>query len=185
MIFKDEKRENNSSIEHLYSYHPYWYYGQNTDFISKMIMDIKCDDDEEWKVQRKSRAINFFCDEISKIITSGFVVCIVPSSKPQKLDTGIREIAKKLCKKNNLIDGTDCLVRVVEIETLHDGGNRDKNVHLNSIKVKNINIIKNREILLLDDVTSTGNSLKACKELLLKAGAKKVKCLAIGKTTYD
>lgn len=36
-------------------------------------------------------------------------------------------------------------------------------------------------ILLMDDVTTTGNSLYACKEILLQHGAKSVKMFALGK----
>ena len=36
-------------------------------------------------------------------------------------------------------------------------------------------------ILLMDDVTTTGNSLYACWEILMKKGAKTVKMFALGK----
>jgi predicted amidophosphoribosyltransferase len=39
-----------------------------------------------------------------------------------------------------------------------------------------------REVLLLDDVTTSGSSLEACKRLLLDAGAAAVKCAALGRT---
>ena len=42
-------------------------------------------------------------------------------------------------------------------------------------------VFKNKAILLLDDVATTGNSMKACTEILLKNGAKRVSKLAIWK----
>ena len=36
-------------------------------------------------------------------------------------------------------------------------------------------------ILLMDDVTTTGNSLYACKEVLMEKGAKQVEMFALGK----
>lgn len=36
-------------------------------------------------------------------------------------------------------------------------------------------------VLLIDDVTTTGNSLYACKEILLQAGADTVEMFALGK----
>lgn len=36
-------------------------------------------------------------------------------------------------------------------------------------------------ILLMDDVTTTGNSLYACREILMEKGAKTVKMFALGK----
>ena len=36
-------------------------------------------------------------------------------------------------------------------------------------------------VLLMDDVTTTGNSLYACKEILLEKGAEEVEMFALGK----
>lgn len=36
-------------------------------------------------------------------------------------------------------------------------------------------------VLLMDDVTTTGNSLYACKEILLQVGAEHVEMFALGK----
>lgn len=36
-------------------------------------------------------------------------------------------------------------------------------------------------VLLMDDVTTTGNSLYACREILLQAGADHVEMFALGK----
>jgi predicted amidophosphoribosyltransferase len=55
---------------------------------------------------------------------------------------------------------------------------------LDSIKVVKPDLIKGRRVLLLDDVKTSGNSLIACKELLLKAGAKEVVMVALGRTTH-
>jgi len=42
--------------------------------------------------------------------------------------------------------------------------------------------LKNKTILLIDDVETTGSTLKECKGVLLKAGAKEVYCLTLAKT---
>lgn len=53
-----------------------------------------------------------------------------------------------------------------------------RNKRLNNVKgtfaVKNIEIIKNKNIVILDDVTTTGATLKEARKTLIKAGAKKV-----------
>ena len=36
-------------------------------------------------------------------------------------------------------------------------------------------------VLLMDDVTTTGNSLYACKEILIQAGAEHVEMFALGR----
>lgn len=41
--------------------------------------------------------------------------------------------------------------------------------------------VKGDIILLMDDVTTTGNSLYACREILLQNGAETVEMFALGK----
>ena len=74
--------------------------------------------------------------------------------------------------------------RAYTVETKHgstSGRVMDPNVEMKSLVLENHNI-KNKNILVIDDITTTGTSLIACKTLLLRAGAKNVVCLALGKT---
>jgi predicted amidophosphoribosyltransferase len=50
------------------------------------------------------------------------------------------------------------------------------------MEVKNIKKIRNKYVLLFDDVTTTNNSLLAGQELLKEAGAKAVQPFALGQT---
>lgn len=61
------------------------------------------------------------------------------------------------------------------------GGDRSKYLHLQSIEVVDDIDMSQDIILLMDDVTTTGNSLYACKEILLNHGAKNVEMFALGK----
>ncbi len=51
-----------------------------------------------------------------------------------------------------------------------------------SIKSEGIQHIKGNYILLLDDVSTRGYTLKACSQALLESGAKKISCLILGRT---
>jgi len=47
------------------------------------------------------------------------------------------------------------------------------------------NSIKDKTILLIDDVATTGATINNCAKALKKAGAKKVVVLTIAKTVFD
>ena len=58
---------------------------------------------------------------------------------------------------------------------------RRKNVR-NAFQVVNPSAVKAREVLLVDDVATTGNTLNECAKALRRAGCKKVLCLTIART---
>jgi hypoxanthine phosphoribosyltransferase len=129
-------------------------------------------------------ALEAFADCISSNLGNDFdCLAVIPSHHTGIDASGIRSLCKEISKRMKLVDATSCLIRHETIDKLSTGGDRNIERHLNSIKVVDKELIEGKKVLLFDDVTSTGNSLKACKELLESAGAKAVKCFALGKTT--
>lgn len=176
-IFNDEKQYKIKSIYFLRKYHPY-HGGLNPNFRatnSGLVLDLK---------EGKESAVDHFLGVINKKFSFGesFTVCVVPSSNPEKIDSGIKRLAKRLAADHNRIDGTSCLVRTEKIHKLAHGGLRDKQIHLDTIKVVKHELIEGQEVLLLDDVMTTKNSLIACRDLLYMVGARKVQPIAIAKT---
>ena len=57
---------------------------------------------------------------------------------------------------------------------------RQKNVH-NVFSVKNISAVKGKRVLLIDDVLTTGATLKECAKALKSSGAKSVDSLTLGR----
>jgi predicted amidophosphoribosyltransferase len=167
--------ENN--ISYIEKYRPYRLKGnvKNPAFnlFSSKVLDIK---------ENKGKAIGYFYNILKKHIPldENTAIVVVPSHDPAAPKSGILNIGKKLSK--TAIDATSCLVRTKKIPKLADGGTRNINVHLKSIKLCNEHMIQGRNVILLDDVTTTGNSLLACKMLLKKANPKNITMIAIGKT---
>ena len=95
--------------------------------------------------------------------------------------SGIRTIARRLCT-HSTIDGTDVIIRISEIEKKATGGSRNLKLEIESLGIRNEEIVKGRHVLLLDDVTTTGTSLMAGKIQMLRAGAKTVALLALAET---
>ncbi len=75
------------------------------------------------------------------------------------------------------------LERTVTVPASHEGGPRNQAIHEISIVVHPVPILPNTVILVLDDICTTGSTLRACKAILERgiAGAE-VNMLAIEKT---
>ena len=181
-IILKNKQDNYDTKFYMGSYHAYWKweFGEKVrnsrfDDFSSTILDFK---------KGYAQTIEHFRKSVAKVIASGFPVCVVPSHMASSDNSAspTARLAKGLVESNNLIDATNCILRVRSIQKLSKGGDRGLEVHLNSVKVVNSEVIKGKTVLLLDDVMTTGNSLSACRQLLLDAGAENVLCLALAQT---
>lgn len=65
-----------------------------------------------------------------------------------------------------------------------DASQRRANV-LGAYKIKNSDLVREKRILLLDDVITTGATASECARVLLVAGAKEVYCAAIAAAHHD
>jgi hypothetical protein len=169
---------NNSSIKKIGTYFP-WHLHKamggnsiNYDKYSKSILNFK---------ESKLEEINMFSELINPLLGSNFLVCVVPSHVAYASPGPLHKLSGLLTMlSSGRIDASNALIRFKTIDKLSKGGSRNLDTHMQSIKVDNPEIIKDKDILLIDDVTTSGNSLNACKNLLLAAGAKSVQCLALG-----
>ena len=162
---------------------------EDMDEFSSMILDIKKDerriDSHSREYSYYEKAINYFTNRLHSILSDKekYVICVYPTSKEGPAFTGMRTIAKRLCKYSpQRIDGTYILLRAFEIPKKSIGGVRDLQEEIRSLTVRNENIIKDQQVLLMDDITTTGTSLKAGKYVLEQSGAKIAALLALGET---
>ncbi len=178
-----EKFNSLPNIFYLGFYHPkynyYEGYKENNEYFneySQKILDLK---------DRNYEAIECFTQELDKIIDDEqVVITAVPSSNAKRVSSGITYLSKQLLKnKRNFIDGTTCVKRMNSIpEQSQSSEKRTKKRNKDSIEIQNNSLIKEQRVIILDDVLTTGNTIKACQELLLEAGAKEVKIIVLGKT---
>ncbi len=196
-----QELEQHHSIEdcfYLCDYFPYsdWDFYESIGVLneigkdnSKIIMDLKYEPnlgDEEWRYQKKQRAINAIITCLLDLLSidKNVCVCVVPSSKKNNQYHGITLVAKDLCKyRDNVEDGLDIIDKLYDTPQLHGNkGNRD---YANLKKSLSINTdLFRKDILLLDDIITTGQSVRIVKDLLIKNNANKVYTLAVGKTFY-
>jgi len=112
-------------------------------------------------------------------LLSGLALAYVPSHDAERKDTGIRDVARVLAGTGLFQDVTECVVRHT---TVPKGAGRDPSITLNSVRIEKPERIQGKNVLLLDDVVTTGSSMWACAKLLMDAGANDVRCLAVGQT---
>jgi len=173
-VIEAYKADDKKVVQAFGVYHPYRS-GNNPNFdsFSSDILKIKNLD---------PIAVKEVCLALDALYIVDIAIAVVPSHDPATRPSGIRTIAEFLCKDGKRGDATKCLVRHTKVNKAATGGSRQIQVHAGSIRVDNPELIKDKLILLLDDVTTTNNSLIACRDLLIKSGAKKVFPFALAQT---
>ena len=123
---------------------------------------------------------------LNNILATNFMICVVPSSDPEKGNGGIGKVIEELIKiKNfNIEYQNNILTRIKKIpKRTNQGSNRSVIIHEKSINVTGN--VKGKNVLIIDDITTTGNSLFACKQKLLQSGARLVMLFVLGKTIKE
>jgi ComF family protein len=128
-------------------------------------------------------------EEISEaIVLENFnkpILIPIPISKKRSRERGYNQaslICRELMKitenrKGLVLDlNENILERIKDLEhqaLIHDRKRRLKNI-IESFSVKNPETIKNRNIVLIDDITTTGATLTEARKMLKEAGARKI-----------
>jgi hypothetical protein len=162
-------------ISYFGLYHPY-NQGNNPEFdrFSGRVLDLK---------SNKDGAVDYFFEQLKNVDFNGTeAIVIVPSHTPQNKMSTVKKLAQKLAKYKGWIDASDCAVRTHEIAKLASGGDRSLNTHLGSLKIMHQHLITGKNVLVLDDVTTSGNSLFATMKLLKDNNVNSTWSYAIAKT---
>ncbi len=118
----------------------------------------------------------------NKPSSNSWILIPIPMPTFRKYMRGYNQaelIARSLEKQCQLAVSTDILARSHSLRrqvTARTRNERMKNQH-NSFKV--IKTVKNMNIILVDDVTTTGATLQEARNVLLRSGAKDVKAVTI------
>lgn len=193
MIFKagmEPKISEENHIFYLGIYNKYWLDRDNK--IKNPLFDrpfsdniINIKNNEPSRIPTQNRAIDYFFNLANPILGNGFPIIVVPSHDPTgTINSGIYKLANRLSNVNGRINATLCLERKSPVPSAHNGGDRSEALHLLTITSNNAELLVGKDVLLMDDVTTKGGSMNACRKILLHAGAKSVTCFALGKTQY-
>ena len=179
-VFASDEWENqsiNGQVVCCGLYHKYWNAdrtrNQAFDMFSGKILDVK---------EKKESGISYFFQQLDDEICKDISICVVPShNQGEKNESGIACLARRLAD-NGRIDRVDYLLREKTIDKLAYGGCRDIRVQLDSIRVNSELSVKGEVVLIVDDVTTSGASLEACRQILIENGAERVALLALGQS---
>lgn len=113
------------------------------------------------------------------------IILPVPIHKKRKQTRGYNQselIAKEVAKNVNVEYSKKVLIKAIDTvpQSTLNQHQREKSV-LGIYKVINSQIIKDKNILLIDDIYTTGSTLNECSKVLKQNGAKSVDVLTIAK----
>lgn len=191
------------NVYYLYDYIPEKKrdnYSRDSVEISERIIDFKNFDDDalEFFSNKIMEAIAYLSNNVMPNYVENLALVGVPPSKVNKnspikksifqikewFENGITE-RKFNCEKN-IYNYSNLLTRISDVNTAHKEWPRPTfDEHLNSIKCSKNNLSRDyMTFILLDDITTTGITMNACKRILLNHGAnyKFIYKLAIGGT---
>ena len=181
--------------------------------VRKLIIDYKFNDKAYlYKTFSKCLLKNKnFCQFIKKYD----IMVSVPLHKRRFLERGYnqseliaKELAKDLTRKltennkqnnsnkldNNMVEDVGSNISynkdvLIKIKNTKPQSTKSEEERIKDVKgiyeVKNSQIIKNKKVLIFDDIHTTGSTLNECKKTLLQAGAKEVGILALAKDYID
>lgn len=146
----------------------------------------------KYKFKDRAYLSKFFAEiiysnkKVMKYIYSYDYIIPIPLSKIRKRLRGYNQtylILKELKKRDiNIKLETDILYKDQNIKPQSTLNEIERKINIkNAYSVKNIEKIKNKKILLFDDVFTTGSTTNECSRLLKENGAKKVGVLTIAK----
>ena len=116
------------------------------------------------------------------------IVISVPMTKKALRKRGFNQselIANKVAKLSGFEYNDNILIKVKETATQKTltEAQRRKNL-IKAFAVTDKELIKGREILVIDDVTTTGATLNECAKVLKRAGAKRIHAATFATTTF-
>lgn len=173
--------DSESDAYYITDYHPYWH-GNNPEFNDDdgLLLDFK---------KGYDTAVRHFYNKLSyrlnKLYEAGgsstnIWLCPVPSHDPNNKNSNVYD----LISRYRNFPSAKILKRTRLVDKLASGGNRDVSVHTNSIvSESSVKLGSGAVVILVDDVITTGNSIKACKSILMKrTDVSSVVCVVIAKT---
>lgn len=122
----------------------------------------------------------------NRVSKSDYLIIPIPLSRKRLRQRGYNQselIGRFLSDKLSVRMKTDVLYKIKETVSQVEIKDREKRLEnlRGAFKVKNPELIKNKTVILVDDITTTGATLNEAKRVLTQAGAEKVIGLVVAR----
>lgn len=173
------RKINTIPVEHQNDIISYGYYGG---ILKKLILDFK--------YKSNFTAGSILAHLLSEFIINNidyknYVITYVPLSKRSKKKRGFNQceyISKYIGKKLS-IECIDAIVKCKETKEQKTLNKSERMLNIkDAFKIKSKINLKNVNIMLIDDVTTTGATLRECCRILKKDGVNDIKLLTLAKS---
>lgn len=151
--------------------------------IRKIILDYKFNE----KSYMYKTFMNFILknENIFENIKKYDTIMPVPISKKRYKERGYNQsylIAKEIAKHTNLEIMNNCLIKTKNIIEQSKLNRKERKINIQgAYELKNKQLIKNKKILLIDDIYTTGSTVNECSKMLRKAEVQKIGVLTLAK----
>lgn len=127
-------------------------------------------------------------DTYNENLLDAEVIVAVPLSYKREKQRGYNQsllLAKSLAEKLNLPLAEDVVIKVVDNQQQSSLPARERHTNVQGVyKLQNSSVVKDKKVLVVDDILTTGSTLSEISRLLKKVGAKVVYGLVVASPHY-
>ncbi len=113
-------------------------------------------------------------------------ICTVPGhEKTTNISNGVSDIIEMVKLRQNFVFRSTIIQRKYTVDkkaTSSFGRNNDYRVDMKSLTIEDGFNVIDKNIIVVDDITTSGSTLISCRNILMDARAKRVVLIALGKT---
>jgi predicted amidophosphoribosyltransferase len=134
-----------------------------------------------------TNAVADFSEVLAQLeLPEGTILVVVPGHEARQSNAGrpLARAAERLADLDNAryIASVDSLIRMRTVSKLATGGDRDVEIQLESMMVREPPRLARATVVILDDTVAKGGTTQAARQLVQNAGAARVAVVALGRT---
>lgn len=168
---------------------------KNNKYYNELAFEFLYEDIRDLILEYKFKNKSYLSNTFVKILLQDKILCDklklydiiipVPMSKNKKANRGYNQtelISKKIAEKLNIEYQNKSLIKKKTNKTQSSLKEKQRFENVKNVfGIENENIIKNKNIIIFDDIVTTGATVNECAKVLKKVGAKNILVLAIAK----